>query len=82
MATWVHLSTYLLFVVNLSVFKLFNEEGAFFSMTSVKDADWKFPDKEIHFLFKKRKNEKRNISTLPGRQTKFDAKGLMGNFIG
>ena len=59
MATWVHLSTYLLFFINLTAFKLFNAEGAVFRMASVKHADLKFP-------------EKRSIPTLPGRHKKFD----------
>lgn len=82
MATWIQLSSHLLFVTNFPTFKLLNTETAALRTASVKHTDLKFPDKEIHFLFKKRKNEKRNISTLPGRHTKFDAKGLMGNFIG
>ena len=49
MATWVHLSTYLLFVINLSPFKLFNAESAVFRTASPKHTDLKSPGKEIHF---------------------------------
>ena len=49
MATWVNLSTYLLFVINLSRFKLFNAESAVFRTTSVKHTDLKSRDKEIYF---------------------------------
>ena len=49
MATCFKLSKYLLFVINLPRFKLFNAESAVFRMTSVKYTDLKSPDKEIHF---------------------------------
>ena len=49
MATWVHFLTYLLFVTNLSLFKLFTTESGVFRMASVKHTDLKSQDKEIHF---------------------------------
>ena len=49
MATWVCLSTYLLFVINLSPLKLFNTESAFFRTASIKQTCLKFSGKEIYF---------------------------------
>ena len=40
-ATWVHLSTYLLFVIDLSPFKLFNAGSAVFKTASVKHTNLK-----------------------------------------
>ena len=48
-ATLVHLSTYLLFVINLSPFKLFNAKSAVFRTASIKHTDLKSPGKDIHF---------------------------------
>ena len=64
-ATWVHLSTYLLFAINLFRFKLFNAESAVLRTASVKHTDLKFPDKEIHFFpQKKDKQEKNDLSFI------------------
>ena len=48
-------------------FKLFSAESAVFRIASTKYIDWKSPGKE-----KKRKTEKRMISTLPSRHLKSD----------
>ena len=40
-AAWVYLSTYLLFVINMSPLKLFNTESAVFRTASVKLIDLK-----------------------------------------
>ena len=53
-ATWVHLSTYLLFAINLFRFKLFDAESAVLRTAFVKHTDLKFPDKEIHFFLQKK----------------------------
>ena len=42
--TWVHLSTYLLFVINLPPLKLSNTESAALRTASVKHTDLKSPD--------------------------------------
>ena len=49
MTTWVHLSTYVLSVINFSSFKLFNAESAVFKTASVKNTNLKSLGKEIHF---------------------------------
>ena len=48
MATWVHLSTYLLFIINFSPLKLLNAESAVYRMASVKHTDLKSPYKKIY----------------------------------
>ena len=53
MATWVHLSTYLLFVINLAPFKLFYTESAVFRTASVKYTDLKSPRQRNTFFFLK-----------------------------
>ena len=53
MATWVHLSTHLLFdnlVNNLNPFKLFNTEGVIFRTASVKHTDMKSPERQKQLL--------------------------------
>ena len=49
MTTWVHLSTYVLSVINFSPFKLFNAVSAVFKTASVKNTNLKSLGKEIHF---------------------------------
>lgn len=51
MKTWIHLSTYLLFVINLSPLKLFKTESTVLKTTSVKHINLESTGKEIHFLF-------------------------------
>ena len=73
MAAWVHLSTYLLFVINLSHSNC-SMQKAQSSDRPWSNTDLKSPDKETNFSFKKGKkqNKKRMISTLPIRHTKFE----------
>ena len=47
----VHLSAYLLFVINLFTFKLSNAESAVFRTASIKHTDLKSPDKKYIFLY-------------------------------
>ena len=59
MTTWVHLSTYVLSVINFSSFKLFNAESAVFKTASVKNTNLKSLGKEIHFsLWKEERTKK------------------------
>ena len=46
MAIWVHLSTYLLFAIDLPSFKLFNTDSAVFRTASIKNTDLKSPDRQ------------------------------------
>ena len=61
LATCVHLSTHLLFVVNLSPFKSFNAESAVFKHTASVNTDLKSPDKEIKRKKQKRKEKDFNL---------------------
>ena len=60
MATWVHRSMYLLFVINLSSFKLFHAESAVFRTASIKHTNLKSTKEEIHFSLKKWEKRKKN----------------------
>ena len=57
MKTWVHLSTYLLFVINLSPFTLSNAESTVFRTASLKHS-YLTKKKKYIFLFKKGKTKK------------------------
>ena len=50
MATWAHLSTYLLFIINFSTFEFFNTESAVFRAASVKHTDLNPPDRQKQSL--------------------------------
>ena len=59
MATFVHLSIYLLFVINLSPFKFFNVESAVFRRAYVKHTDLKIArQRNLFFSLKKGKRKK------------------------
>ena len=55
MATWVHLSTYLLFVISLLHFRVFNAESA----ASLKHTYLEFLDKKYIFFSKKREKKRK-----------------------
>ena len=60
MGIWVHLSMYLIFIINFYSFKLFNAEWAMQKVqTSVKHTNMKSPDKEINFSFLKKEKTKK-----------------------
>ena len=48
MATWAHLSTYLLFIINFSTFEFFNTESS--EAASVKHTDLNPPDRQKQSL--------------------------------
>ena len=57
MATWSYLSTFLLFIINLPSFNLFNTESAVFRTTSIKHTNVKSPNEQeesFEVFFKKR----------------------------
>ena len=54
MTTWFHLSNYLLLVLTLYPFKLFNAESTVFRMPSVKHTNLKSSYREIHFSLQRK----------------------------
>ena len=86
MATWVHLSTYLLFVISLLHFRVFNAESA----ASLKHTYLEFLDKKYIFFSKKREKKTkmewyqlylggtRNLTLL---QHQYDITKLYGRWI-
>ena len=57
MATWSYLSTFLLFIINLLSFNLFNTESAVFRTASIKHTNLKSPneqDESFEVFIKKR----------------------------
>lgn len=88
MPTWLHLSVCLLFVINLSTFKLINTETTVFRMVSVKHTNLKSPGKKIFFSLKKKKNEKEVFQLYPAHtqnlsflQHQYDIRTLYGCWI-